>query len=132
MLPVQWAEVLLNLNNAINALSGLPLKQQLSIRAYRQCLAMAQTEALVVLQAADIQPAKLTVLPASLIPLVLRLPNLFFKTLSRKMLKIEPLARSSMQDDLTARQPTEIDRINGEACASCGPCCSFSDINRSK
>jgi 2-dehydropantoate 2-reductase len=46
MLPVQWAKLLLNLNNAINALSNRPLKEELSQRSYRRCLAMAQTEAL--------------------------------------------------------------------------------------
>jgi len=34
MQAVQWAKLLLNLNNSINALSQLPLKQQLSIREY--------------------------------------------------------------------------------------------------
>lgn len=117
MQSVQWAKVLLNLNNAINALSSLPLKQQLSMRAYRQCLAMAQTEALNLLKLADIQPAKLTALPAHLIPYLLNLPDFLFKSLSRKMLKIDPLARSSMQDDLRAGKATEVDWINGEVIA---------------
>lgn len=117
MQSVQWAKVLLNLNNPINALSGLPLKQQLSMRAYRQCLAMAQTEALTLLKLANIQPAKLTALPAHLIPFVLNLPDVLFKSISRKMLKIDPLARSSMQDDLIAGKLTEVDWINGEVIA---------------
>lgn len=114
MPQVQWAKILLNLNNAINALSYLPLKQQLSNREYRKCLALAQREALEVLQQARIEPAKLTPLPASYIPQVLSLPNTLFKLLSGKMLAIDPLARSSMQDDLRAGKTTEIDWINGE------------------
>ena len=42
--PVQWAKLLLNLNNSINALSGLPLKEQLSQRDYRRCVSLAQQD----------------------------------------------------------------------------------------
>ncbi|NEU34717.1 2-dehydropantoate 2-reductase, partial [bacterium LRH843] len=63
MLAVQWAKLLLNLNNSINALSKKPLKEQLSIRKYRQCVAMAQQEALALLDYAQITPAKLTAVP---------------------------------------------------------------------
>ncbi|CAN7277970.1 2-dehydropantoate 2-reductase [Bosea sp. LjRoot237] len=114
MLPVQWAKLLFNLNNAVNALSGLPLQQELAQRDYRHCLALAQAEALVLLSQAGIAPAKLTPLPARWIPALLRLPDALFTRLARKMLAIDPLARSSMADDLAAGRPTEVDWINGE------------------
>jgi 2-dehydropantoate 2-reductase len=114
MLPVQWAKLLLNLNNAINALANRPLKEELSQRAYRVCLAMAQEEALALLKRAGIRPVKVTPLPATWIPRALRLPDALFERVGRAMLTIDPLARSSMSDDLEARRATEIDWINGE------------------
>ena len=114
MLAIQWAKILLNLNNSINALSKLPLKQQLSNLQYRQCLAMAQEETLALLDLAQIHPTKLTAISAHLLPKIISLPNFIFKILSRKMLAIDPLARSSMQDDLLAGRKTEVDWINGE------------------
>ncbi|MCH7311517.1 2-dehydropantoate 2-reductase [Acinetobacter sp. ANC 4805] len=114
MQAIQWAKLLLNLNNSINALSQLPLKQQLSIREYRQCLAIAQLEALNLLKIAKIKPAQLTPIPAQFIPTILKLPNTVFKIVSQKMLAIDPLARSSMADDLSSGRKTEIDWINGE------------------
>lgn len=114
MPPVQWAKLLLNLNNAINALSGLPLQQELAQRDYRRCLALAQAEALALLNEAGIHPARLTPLPAGWIPALLRLPDALFTRLARKMLAIDPSARSSMADDLAAGRQTEVDWINGE------------------
>lgn len=112
--PVQWAKLLLNLNNPINALSDLPLKTQLSQRAYRRCLALAQREGLELLAAADIRPAQLTRVPAHWIPRVLSLPDVLFRLVAAGMLAIDPLARSSMWEDLQAQRATEIDWINGE------------------
>jgi 2-dehydropantoate 2-reductase len=112
--PVQWAKLLLNLNNAINALSGLPLKQELAQRDYRRCIALAQLEALAVLEATGIRPAKLTPLPPHWFPLVLRFPDTLFRIVASKMLAIDPLARTSMLDDLDAGRPTEVHWLNGE------------------
>ena len=114
MAAVQWAKLLLNLNNAINALADRPLKEELSQRAYRRCLALAQREALRLLARAGIHPAKLTPVPPAWIPHLLTTPDAMFARLGGKMLAIDPLARSSMSDDLAAGRTTEVDWINGE------------------
>ena len=111
---VQWAKLLFNLNNAINALSGLPLKEELGQRDYRRCLALLQREALRALDAAHLRPARLTLLPARWLPWVLEAPDGIFGLLASRMLAIDPVALSSMADDLRAGRRTEIDEINGE------------------
>ncbi len=114
MPAVLWAKVLLNLNNAINALSGLPLKAELEQRDYRICLAAAQKETLGVLKAAGIRPAKITPLPPNLLPTLLGVPDGIFRRVAARMLAIDPIARSSMADDLELGRRTEVDWINGE------------------
>jgi len=114
MLAVQWAKLLLNLNNPVNALSDLPLKCQLSQRDYRRCVALAQREALGLLELAGIQPAKITPLPPRWLPMLLSSPDWVFSRLANRMLMIDPLARSSMWEDLVAGRVTEVDWINGE------------------
>ena len=110
---VRWGKLLLNLNNCLNALSGIPLKQQLSERAYRQLLARAMSETLQLLKRANIKPAKMTRVAPFWLPVILALPNALFKRLANKMLAIDPLARSSMWHDIMAQRITEIDFING-------------------
>ncbi|MFC3495416.1 2-dehydropantoate 2-reductase [Glycomyces rhizosphaerae] len=114
---VQAGKLLLNLNNAINALSGLPLKTELSQRAYRRCLALAQREALAAYRAAGIGPAKTAGLDPRLLPVLLGLPDALFTRAAAKMLAMDPLARSSTWEDLEAGRPTEVDYLNGEIAA---------------
>ncbi|TBW48495.1 2-dehydropantoate 2-reductase [Marinobacter halodurans] len=114
MRSVLWSKLLLNLNNPINALSGLPLKAELSQRAYRLSLAMAQRETLALLRAAGIPTVKLAAVPMPLVPWVMALPDWLFRRLAQAMLSIDPLARSSMWEDLQAGRRTEVDWINGE------------------
>jgi 2-dehydropantoate 2-reductase len=113
MAGVMWAKLQLNLNNAINALAGVPLKEELAQRAFRRCIALAQQELLDLLDAAGIAPARIK-LPPKLIPKLLTVPDFVFARLAGKMLAIDPLARSSMWEDLQAGRATEIDWLNGE------------------
>ncbi len=110
---VQWGKLLINLNNALNALSDLPLLTQLQNRAWRRLMAAQMDEALTVLKAAGITPAKFTAAPARLVPHILRLPTPLFRRIASQMLTIDPKARSSMWEDLTRRRPTEVDALQG-------------------
>ncbi len=113
---VQAAKLLLNLNNAINALSGLPLKTELSQRAYRRCFALAQREALVAYKAAGIDPPGRRARPR-LLPALLGLPDPLFTRAAARMLAMDPHARSSTWEDLEAGRMTEVDYLNGEIAA---------------
>jgi 2-dehydropantoate 2-reductase len=114
MAAVQWGKLLLNLNNAVNALAGIPLKEELGQRAFRRSLALAQRECLDLLDAADIRPAQLTAIKPHLIPTLISVPDFVFRALAGRMLAIDPLARSSMWEDLEAGRKTEVDYLNGE------------------
>lgn len=111
---VQYGKLIINLNNAVNALSGIPLQQQLGNRDYRKVVAEVQKEALAVLKAKGITPARLGKVIPSLMPYILSLPNGLFKLVAASTLKIDPQARSSMYEDLQLNRPTEIDFLNGE------------------
>ena len=112
--PVQWGKLLLNLNNPVNALSGLPLRAQLLDRGYRRCLAVLMDEALASLRAAHITPAQVAAVKPQLLPTLLRLPTPLFRLIAARMLRIDAQARSSMADDLHQGRVTEVDALCGE------------------
>mgnify|MGYP000861916883 FL=1 len=111
---VHAAKLLLNLNNAINALSGIPLKAELSDGDFRRVLAASQREALAVYAGCGISPAKLTPVPPAAMTRILETPTPIFTLLARTALSVHPKARSSMADDLDQGRPTEIAQLQGE------------------
>ncbi len=94
-------KLLINLGNAINALCGLPLVEQLSQRPYRRCLAVCQREALGLLAASGQGAARLTPVPPAMDAALARAPRRgLHGPLARRMVAVDANARSSMWDDL--------------------------------
>jgi 2-dehydropantoate 2-reductase len=110
---VQWGKLIVNLNNALNALSGLPLRQQLAQRGWRRLLADQMVEGLAAIKAEGIRPVSATPLPAHWMPHLLRLPDAMFEIMLGRTMKIDPSARSSMWEDLQRGRRTEIDYLQG-------------------
>ena len=110
---VQWGKLLVNLNNALNALSDLPLRQQLAQRAWRRLFADQMAEGLAAIRAEGIRPVSSTPIPAGWTPHLLRLPDAVFEVLLGRTMKIDPEARSSMWEDLQRGRRTEIDYLQG-------------------
>jgi 2-dehydropantoate 2-reductase len=110
---VQWGKLLVNLNNALNALADLPLRQQLKQRAWRLLFADQMAEGLAAIRADGIRPVSPTPIPVSLVPPLLRLPDAVFGMLLASVMKIDPEARSSMWEDLQRGRRTEIDHLQG-------------------
>jgi 2-dehydropantoate 2-reductase len=110
---VQWGKLLINLNNALNALSNLPLQEQLAQRPWRALFADQIAEGLAAMKAEGIKPVASTPVPPALTPHLLRLPDAVFRLLLSGTMKIDPEARSSMWEDLQRRRRTEIDYLQG-------------------
>ena len=113
MRSVLWGKLLFNLNNALVALSDLPLATELSDRRWRLLLATQIAEALSVMKKTGIRPGRVAGPPPALLPAILRLPDFLFTRLAKRMLAIDPQARSSMWEDLQRGRTTEIDELQG-------------------
>lgn len=109
---VQWGKLLLNLGNALNALSDLPLHAQLKQRVWRTLFADQIAEGLAVLRAAGIKPVA-TTMPPWLMPHLLRMPDRLFGLILQRVMKVDANARSSMWEDLQRGRSTEIDYLQG-------------------
>src|SRR5260370_702122 len=110
---VQWGKLLVNLNNSLNALADLPLRQQLAQRAWRRLFADQIAEGLAAIRAEGIKPVSSTPVPASWTPHLLRLPDALFNMILGRTMKIDPEARSSMWEDLQPRRRTQIHYLQG-------------------
>lgn len=110
---VLWGKLLVNLNNALNALADLPLRRQLAQRSWRRLLADQMTEGLAAIRAEGIRPVSPTPIPAGWTPHLLRLPDAMFEWVLGRAMKIDPEARSSMWEDLRRGRRTEIDYLQG-------------------
>jgi len=130
MLGIAWGKLLINLNNAVNALSGRPLLAEISERDYRRVFAAAMREGLAILKQAGIEPTKVGAVGPRLMPAVIGSPDWLFNRVFIKRWKIDAKARSSMSDDLAQGRKTEVDYINGELVALAERISADAPINR--
>jgi 2-dehydropantoate 2-reductase len=130
MEAVLAGKLIYNLNNALNALSGLTLREQLADRRWRRILAAAQDEALAVLRAQGIAPWSLGKVPVTRFPRILRLPDFLFRPISRRGVRIDAAARSSMWEDLERGRLTEIDELQGAIIAAAAALGLQAPVNR--
>ncbi len=118
ILGVQWGKLLVNLNNAVNALSGVSLMEQLRQRGYRQAWAMAIREGLALTRRAGIRLVDPLPMPLELMPAIMSLPDRLYFYIAAQAgggrTRVDPHARSSMADDLARGRKTEVDFLNGE------------------
>ena len=114
MLALAWAKLLINLNNAVNALSGRTLIDELRQRDYRRVFAASMREGLELLKQAEIEPVAAGSISPSRLPRIIDSPDWLFNRFFLKRWKIDAHARSSMADDLAEGRRTEVDFINGE------------------
>ncbi|MGI9276651.1 MAG: 2-dehydropantoate 2-reductase [Endozoicomonas sp.] len=112
---MQWSKLLLNLNNSVNAVSGLPLVEQLKKRRYRKLWADCMSEGMKVMKKSGVAPVDIdTPVPLAQMPFILKLPDFLFRIVASRTLKMDPEVRMSMWADLQRGRPTEIDELNGE------------------
>jgi 2-dehydropantoate 2-reductase len=112
--PLQWSKLVMNLNNAVSALTDRPTKELIFGDGYRRSLAAIMEEAIGILRATGTKTARLGPLPIRLFPFVLRLPAPLLRVVASAQVKVDPEARSSMWEDLALRRKTEVDYLNGE------------------
>lgn len=110
----QWTKLVVNLNNAISALSDASIRDMILEAGYRCLVAEVVAEGISVLRQAGVPTSSFQGIPLGLFPWLLRLPTPLVRLVARAQLKLDPEARSSMWQDLDQRRETEIEFLNGE------------------
>lgn len=111
----QMGKLLINLHNAVSAITDLPLCLELQNFYCRRVWALCFKEGLAVMRAAGHKPNLVSFrpdpIPIGIMPWMLSAPD--WLGLYSKSAALDPSARSSMWDDLSAGRPTEIQELNG-------------------
>jgi 2-dehydropantoate 2-reductase len=114
MLSRQWTKLVVNLNNAVSALSDASIRDMILNAGYRRLVARVVAEGIGVLAGAQVPTSSFQGIPLRLFPWLLRLPTPLVRLVTRAQLRLDPQARSSMWQDLDQRRDTEVDYLNGE------------------
>lgn len=111
---IMAGKLLLNLNNGVCAVTGATISESLRSRPSRQAFAMLIREGDDVLRKAGKKPASVVGISPRWIARLLSMPNALVLAVARKLVAINPRAKSSTLQDLERGKPTEIDDLAGE------------------
>ncbi|RKO95847.1 6-phosphogluconate dehydrogenase C-terminal domain-like protein [Caulochytrium protostelioides] len=111
--PVMNGKLIVNLHNAVSALSGLEMKDEYGQRWTRVLIAQCYAEAMAVYRAHHMKYTTSFPVPLWLLRYLLLLPNVLFRPLWALVARAVPGARSSMYDDFQHKRQTEIDYFQG-------------------
>lgn len=111
-----WTKLIMNLNNAIPAITGLSIQETSDQPELRKLSVMLMREGLNTTRAVDIELSSLPNLPISVIKTMLKMPvpavSLLLKLMSKSMGNV-PVFGSTLQS-IKRSKTTEIDYLNGE------------------
>jgi 2-dehydropantoate 2-reductase len=111
---VQMGKLLINLNNGICAVAGLPIAEMVRSNVLRRAYSICIDEGLRVAKKAGRAVGSLGVLSPWLVARLLLIPDPILFRLAPRIIAIDPRARSSTLQDLDRKKKTEIDFLNGE------------------
>lgn len=126
---LSWSKLVMNLNNAVGALTDAPTRELVFDPGYRRVVGAVVREALHVMACAGVRPVRLGAIPVRAFPYVLRLPTAILRVVARAQLRMDPEARSSMWQDLAKGRPTEVDWLNGEIVRLARSCGARAPVN---
>jgi 2-dehydropantoate 2-reductase len=108
-----WSKLIINLQNAVTALTGQTIKESLLNPISRKIIFSTIKEGIEVTKKSGIKLKSSTGLNPSFLLFLLRFPNPFIK-LGIRLFKIKSNAKSSMLQSICKGKATEIDFLNGE------------------
>jgi 2-dehydropantoate 2-reductase len=111
---VQMGKLLVNLGNGICAVANVSVAEFVRSRTLRRAYARCMREGLEVAKQAKRPVASLGLLSPWLVSRMLPVRDAIFFRVAKRLISIDPRARSSTLQDLDAKKPTEIDHLNGE------------------
>ena len=114
MLAVRRGKLLLNLNNGVCAATGLSILHSIQNPLCRKVFSDCIAEGARAMKALGLPYERIEYLAPDIIGKLLRLPNFILLRIAKKMMTIDPQARSSTLQDLDRGVPTEIDDLNGQ------------------
>jgi 2-dehydropantoate 2-reductase len=109
-----WSKLVVNLQNAVTALTGQTIKESILNKDSRAIIIATMNEGLNILQKSKIPYKTLPDIDPKVSIRRLKILNSVLLKFGSRILKLDESARSSMWQSLYRGRPTEIDYINGE------------------